>query len=164
VSAQGIADTLPRLGALRTVVDTAEQYRTDRPLKMRWGLYQGNGIGDAARDAYIRELSGSLLPALGDRFRAGLLGTSAEPDRLYEYLKAYLMLSEPKHLEPDQIGFLATIEWRRLFPAQPDIRDQPADSLRRAAGRSRASAPAQRGSGTGANGCAMRCGRPRCPC
>jgi type VI secretion system protein ImpL len=124
VSAQGIADTLPRLGALRNVVDTAEQYRADRPLKMRWGLYQGNGIGDAARDAYIRELSGSLLPALGDRFRAGLLGTSAEPDRLYEYLKAYLMLSEPKHLEPDQIGFLATIEWRRLFPAQPDIRDQ----------------------------------------
>ncbi|HTY92389.1 MAG TPA: type VI secretion system membrane subunit TssM [Steroidobacteraceae bacterium] len=124
VTAETLGDTLPRLGALRNVVDTAERYRDARPLRMRWGLYQGNAVGDAARDAYIRELSGSLLPALGDRFRAGVLATTAQPDRLYEYLKAYLMLSDPKRLDADQIGFLANLEWRRLFPSQPDIRDQ----------------------------------------
>lgn len=124
VGAEMLADTLPRLGALRAVVDTAERYRHSRPLRRRWGLYQGGDVGDAARDAYIRELSGSLLPALGDRFRAGVLATTAQPDRLYEYLKAYLMLSDPKRLDADQIGFLAGIEWRRLYPSQPDIRDQ----------------------------------------
>jgi type VI secretion system protein ImpL len=124
VSAAGLADTLPRLGALQHVVQTAEQYRDDRPWRLGWGLYQGGNVGDAARDAYIRTLSRSLLPALGDRFRAGLLETTAQPDRLYEYLKAYLMLSDPDRLDADQIGFLATIEWQRLFPDQPDVRDE----------------------------------------
>jgi len=122
VSASGLADTLPRLGALRDVVDTAGQYRDGRPWSMGWGLYQGRAVSDAARDAYIRELSGSLLPALGDQLRTQLVGASADPQRLYELLKAYLMLADPHHLDADQIGYLASIEWQRLYPSQPTVR------------------------------------------
>ena len=35
---------------------------TSTPWAMRWGLYQGRSIGNAARDAYVRELDGALLP------------------------------------------------------------------------------------------------------
>ncbi len=124
VTATGLADTLPRLGALRDVVDTAEQYREHHPWSMGWGLYQGRSVGEAARDAYVRELSGSLLPALGDQLRAELVNASADPERLYELLKAYLMLADPKHLDADQIDYLASIEWQRLYPTQPSVRSQ----------------------------------------
>ncbi len=124
VSAAGIAETLPRLNALRDVVKTAEQYRSDRPWRVRWGLYQGGNVGEAARDAYIRTLSRSLLPALGERFSMCLRASTAQPELLYECLKAYLMLSRPEKLDGDLIGYLATQEWQRLFPRDPDVRDQ----------------------------------------
>jgi type VI secretion system protein ImpL len=124
VAATGLADTLPRLGALRDVVDTAEKFRDVRPWSMGWGLYQGSAVGAAARDAYIRELSGSLLPALGDQLRAQLVNASADPERLYELLKAYLMLADPHHLDAEQIAYLASIEWQRLYPTQPSVRSQ----------------------------------------
>src|SRR5205823_5742113 len=48
---------LPYLNAVRAVSDSANRYRDPgAPWSMRWGLYQGNAIGNAARDAYLREL------------------------------------------------------------------------------------------------------------
>ena len=65
------------------------------PWSMRWGLFQGNSLGNAARDAYARELDGALLPRSRARFRQRLIDYAAEPEKLYEYLKAYLMLGDP---------------------------------------------------------------------
>ena len=87
---------LPRLDAVRTVVDSADRYRDDTPWAMRWGLYQGNSLGNAARDAYVRELDGALLPRLAARIEQRLVESAPEPEKLYEYLKAYLMLGEPR--------------------------------------------------------------------
>jgi len=113
------AMVLERLESLSGVVDVADQYKGDVPLSMRFGLYQGNAVGDEVRDAYFRELNGLLLPGVASQFRAGLAANATDPQTLYYYLKGYLMLGQPKHLDRDQIVALAGVEWRRLFPNDP---------------------------------------------
>jgi type VI secretion system protein ImpL len=70
----------------------------------------------------MRELDGVLLPRVLDRVRQRLLESTAEPDQLYEYLKAYLMLGEPEHLDVTQIGAIADLEWARSYPNDVDTR------------------------------------------
>ena len=79
---------------------------------MRWGLYQGNAVGNAARDAYLRELDGIVLPRFAARIKQHLVGYAAEPEKLYVYLKAYLMLGDPKHLDKKHLQSLADLEWK----------------------------------------------------
>lgn len=110
---------LQRLEALSGAVDVADQHKQDVPWSMRFGLYQGNAVGDEVRNAYYRELNGILLPGVASQFRAGLAANAGDPQMLYYYLKGYLMLGEPEHLDRDQIVALANIEWRRLFPNDP---------------------------------------------
>ena len=126
VSGAGIADLLPRLAALRNVVDTADRYQEHRPLGMRWGLYQGNGVSEAAHDAYLRTLAASVLPALAEQLRADLANAASDPERAYETLKAYLMLGDPRRLDPQQLSFMAAVQWRRLLPQpnQAEVRDE----------------------------------------
>ena len=118
-----LADTAPRLDALRSVVGTAEKYRADVPFAMRFGLYQAGSIGINARDAYLRELNGRLLPAVADSLKQRLIANTAEPDKLYEYLKAYLMLGLPEHLDKTQLGFLIDLDWQDRFASAPDLRE-----------------------------------------
>ncbi|HJW06191.1 MAG TPA: type VI secretion system membrane subunit TssM [Rhodanobacter sp.] len=113
------AMVLERLESLSGAVDVADQYKGDVPLSMRFGLYQGNAVGGEVRDAYFRELNGILLPGVAAQFRAGLSANATDPQTLYYYLKGYLMLGQPQHLDRDQIVALAGIEWRRLFPNDP---------------------------------------------
>jgi type VI secretion system protein ImpL len=107
---------LPRLDAVRRVSDVANRYRGDTPwLRMGWGLYEGNALGDAARDAYTRELNGALIGALKTRFETRLREYATEPEKLYEYLKGYLMLGHPERLNATHVGFLADLEWEALY-------------------------------------------------
>lgn len=112
---------LPRLDAVRAVMESATRYDADTPLGMRWGLYQGNALGKAARDAYLRELTGTLLPEVVGRFERRLGDAGTPPDQLYEYLKAYLMLAQPRRLMPLQVEVLADAEWNADYARQPDI-------------------------------------------
>jgi type VI secretion system protein ImpL len=111
---------LPRLDGTRAVVDAADRYRGHTPLAMRWGLYQGRSIGNAARDAYVRELDGTLLPRVAARIEKRLTEYAPEPEKLYEYLKAYLMLGEPRHLDKKHLQFIADLEWNAADNASPD--------------------------------------------
>jgi type VI secretion system protein ImpL len=111
---------LPRLNAIREVVKVADRYRDDRPWSMRWGLYQGTSIGNAARDAYVRELDETLLPRVAARIEERLVEFAPQPEKLYEYLKAYLMLGEPKFLRKDHLQFVANLEWKAADNADPD--------------------------------------------
>jgi type VI secretion system protein ImpL len=107
-----LATLLPRLDAVRAVVDAADRPRTDTPWSMRWGLFQGHSLGTSARDAYIRELDGALLPRVAARIRERLLESRSDPEALYEYLKAYLMLGEPGRLDKQYLSEFAEAEWR----------------------------------------------------
>ena len=118
-----LEEMLPWLDNLRAVAQSANRYREHAPVANRWGLYQGSSIGNAATDAYLRELDATLLPKVADRLQHRLIENTAEPDKLYEYLKAYLMLGQPEHLDKAQLGFLVDLEWKKTYGAQPDVRD-----------------------------------------
>ena len=75
---------LPRLDAVRAVDASANQFaEAGAPLSMRWGLFQGNAIGNAARDAYARELNDVFLSQVTARFRQRLIDYAGEPEKLY---------------------------------------------------------------------------------
>ncbi len=109
-----LADTVPPLDALRLVVDTAG--REHVPLTMRWGLNQVAPMTEAAEDAYFAELNTSLAPAAAREFAQRIESSQSQPDRLYEYLKAYLMLGEPRRVRPAEIKQIADADWAQAFP------------------------------------------------
>jgi len=117
---------LPRLDAMRTVVDSTNRYRDDRPWGMRWGLFQGTSIGNAARDAYLRELDGILLPRFAARVKQRVIEYARDPETLYIYLKAYLMLGEPSHLDKGHLQLLADREWKSAEGVPPAEGDSAA--------------------------------------
>jgi type VI secretion system protein ImpL len=103
---------LARLDAVRGVSDSANRYEHDTPWDMRWGLFQGDSVGTAARDAYIRELDGLLLPRFAARLRQRVSESVTQPQKLFLYLKGYLMLGNPGHLKKDYLQLLADLEWK----------------------------------------------------
>jgi type VI secretion system protein ImpL len=115
---------VPRLDALRAVLQAAEVHKGDVPFSMRAGLYQGRSLGGAARDAYARELNALLLPVLAHQFEQRIVASAGEPDRLYEYLKGYLMLGDAEHRDYDHLRFLSQREWPQLSPNDADVRDR----------------------------------------
>ncbi|MGH8270030.1 MAG: type VI secretion system membrane subunit TssM, partial [Steroidobacteraceae bacterium] len=110
---------LPELDALHSLTAGAEQYRGHVPWHMRAGLYRGAAIGKEARDAYTRDLNATLVPVLRARFEGALQANVAAPDRLYEYLKGYLMLGSAEHRDTDHLRFLANAQWREMYPQDP---------------------------------------------
>jgi type VI secretion system protein ImpL len=106
---------LSRLDALREITQAAEKYKADVPWRMRSGLYRGSSLGSAARDAYTRELNGVLPIVLSVRFAQQLRVNASAPDRLYEYLKGYLMLGEDEHRDAEYLRSLSRLEWQRMF-------------------------------------------------
>ena len=120
-SQQTLAQMAPGFDALRNVVDAANRYRGRLAWTMRWGLFQGASVGEEAREAYQRELNGNLLPKIAEEFQLRLQSSASQPDKLYQYLKAYLMLGQPEHLDKAQLSFLVNLDWQDAFAAQPDV-------------------------------------------
>jgi type VI secretion system protein ImpL len=113
---------VPRLEAVKHVADSANRYsESGAPWSMRLGLYQGNSLGNAARDAYSRELEGALLPEVTSRIEQRMVAYVSEPLKMYQYLKAYLMLGDPSRMVKSQLAFIADREWKAAYPADPDL-------------------------------------------
>ena len=102
---------VPRLDAIRAVVDSADRYRESTTWAMRWGLYEGGAIGNSARDAYLHELDTVLLPRVGALLRDRMRQYGSQPERLYPYLKGYLMLGQTDRLDKEHLQVLAQQEW-----------------------------------------------------
>ena len=114
-SAATLADMVPPLDAMRLMVDAADKYRGGVPLQVRFGLYQGKAMSAAAEDAYFREMNSSLGPAVARHLAGRIAASGSAPDQLYQYLKAYLMLIDPKRLDPAQMKLITHSEWAQAF-------------------------------------------------
>jgi type VI secretion system protein ImpL len=125
-----LAQMVPGLDALRHVVDVADQFHGHLAWTLRWGLFQGGAVGDEAHEAYRRELNDSLLPRIADSFKARLQSAAAQPDKLYQYLKAYVMLGEPQHLDKEQLAFLVNLDWQEALADQPEMLQSMTGHLR----------------------------------
>ena len=111
--AAGLSGALPRLEAAEAVFKAAAQYESGVPLAMRFGLYQGEYLAEAAHDAYGREVDNQLMP----RLRAALERELADPQRdvyqIYELLRVYLMLGDPTHFKAEDIEAVAAVLTQR---------------------------------------------------
>lgn len=124
-AADDISGALARLDAYHDVLDAAEKYQKDGvPLSMRAGLYQGDSLSNAAQEAYARELNVSLAPAMAAAVHDRLMSLASEPDKLYEYLKVYLMLANPERLTREDVQFISDLEWRRRFAGDASLVDR----------------------------------------
>ena len=117
-----LESVLPRLDAFAQLFESANRYHDGAPFWMRFGLFQGRSVADSAHDAYMRELDGVLLPRIMAQLRQRLIESSTAPDQLYEYLKAYLMLGQPEHLDKAQLTAIVDLEFTRAYPSDPDVR------------------------------------------
>jgi len=117
-------EILPRLDALRGIVEVAGPPEAAVPLSMKFGLYQGDKLSWGAEGAYLRELNNVFLPYIGTRLQQQLQQSAGDPDLQYEALKAYLMLGDAEHLDPDLLKLWMSLDWRASYPTQPAIRER----------------------------------------
>ena len=112
---------LPRLSAVAAIFDAATVHRSDVPWHMRWGLYQGAALGEDAREAYVDVLSGPLLARVAERFKSRITEFTDEPLLVYEYLKGYLLLLDPRARDGrPHLRALANAEWEHPLAEESD--------------------------------------------
>jgi type VI secretion system protein ImpL len=110
-----------RLDQVRDVVTAADRYAGGAPWSMRWGLYAGGSMAQSAQEAYKHLLNGLLLPKIAALFRQRLETYAREPAKLYEYLKAYLMLGDKGPLDKTQLKLMTGLEWNDAYASNPPL-------------------------------------------
>jgi len=98
-AAAPLDDLAPRLAALESVAGiTTSPTHPAAPIGI--GLFQGDSLDAAARQAHQTLLRELLLPWVNARIEEQLRGANRhEPEFSYEALKAYLMLHQPRHFD-----------------------------------------------------------------
>ena len=98
-----LAALLPALAVLRTMPGGYADREKETPLKLTFGLYQGQKLSVAANDSYGRALNALLLPRLLARLEAQMQTHLDKPDFLYESLKVYLILGRQGPLDRELV-------------------------------------------------------------
>jgi type VI secretion system protein ImpL len=102
-------DLMPVLPALDITRGLAQ--KTEAAGMLGFGLDQRPKLDAAARNAYDRMLVDSVLPRIGLRVEEDLRLAGTAPDSQYEILKAYLMLHDVNHFEPDALKAFVEADW-----------------------------------------------------
>jgi type VI secretion system protein ImpL len=102
---------LPLLDALRRLPGGYDDRDGRPPVLNRFGLYQGDKLGEAARIAYRKVLQDTLLPRLQQRMEDQLRRNGANnPEYLYEVLRVYLMLGDASHFDAESVAAWAALD------------------------------------------------------
>jgi type VI secretion system protein ImpL len=102
---------LPVLDDLRQLPGGYDDREKSAPFLMRFGLYQGDKLGEAARIAYRKVLQDTLLPRLQQRMEDQLRRNAANsPEYLYEVLRVYLMLGDASHFDAESVAAWAALD------------------------------------------------------
>jgi type VI secretion system protein ImpL len=118
---------LPLLSAVRGSASTAQVDANHPPLAMQWGLWQGRKLEAAADSAYRGVLDDLFLPKLSARIEEqARSANAAHPDYAYEALKAYLMVYQPEHQDPDTLKAWIVTDWDRTLPREVGNDDRAA--------------------------------------
>jgi type VI secretion system protein ImpL len=101
--AAGTADPLQRLEQLRQSVKSLLDDRSDTPLGMKWGLYQGNDLLPPARTIYCSAMKSQVLQPLVGKMKSDLAAirtSGVAPRSSFAVLKAYMMMTtNPEHAD-----------------------------------------------------------------
>ncbi|MBL0938788.1 MAG: hypothetical protein IBJ03_07825 [Gemmatimonadaceae bacterium] len=125
------AEALTRLDALRAQMDTVQQYTTDGPpLRLRFGLWRGTALLDAARpvwfDGFRKQLFADAWTALSDSLKAlpDVPTTSNDYGTTYGWLKGYLITTTTP--DSSTAEFLAPVllnSWQRGMTTDEEVTD-----------------------------------------
>jgi type VI secretion system protein ImpL len=111
-----LAALLPALATLRTMPGGYEAREQSTPLRLTFGLYQGEKLSVAANDSYGRALNALLLPRLLARLETLMQTHMDQPDFLYETLKVYLILGRQGPLDRDLVEQWLGTDIAATFP------------------------------------------------
>ncbi|MDB5923373.1 MAG: tssM [Betaproteobacteria bacterium] len=112
-----LVEIMPALRAVRDVASSDAIPGGVVPLSMQFGLYQGEKLSAAADAAYRGMLQNVFLPRVSMRIEQQLRSSGQQNlDLLYEALKAYIMLIEPKRFDEGALKAFLTAEWESSLP------------------------------------------------
>jgi type VI secretion system protein ImpL len=118
-------ELLPVLDAARTLPGGYEDRGKGVPVLSRFGLYQGDKLGEAARIAYRKLLQDTLLPRLQQRMEVQLRRNDANnAEYLYEVLRVYLMLGDASRFDAESIAAWAALDDERNLKGASDEQKQ----------------------------------------
>jgi len=120
-----LVSVLPVLKSVDALANASEVAGKDAPWSMGLGLYQGDKLGGATETVYARLLKDAFLPRLAARMEQQLrTQSSANPEMMYETLKAYIMLHRGgRHFDAEALKLYIHADWnetldRSVTPAQ----------------------------------------------
>lgn len=128
-----VREVLPQLAALRSLPNGYEEMDKSAPALMTFGLYQGDKLGDAARAAYARGLNSLLLTRMVRRLENQIARSADNFDLLYTTLKTYLMLTDPRNLDPEVVTLWFSVDWNNQLPGEANAQARDALSAHLAA-------------------------------
>ena len=122
---------LEGLDILQDRIEQLAQYRTERPLMLRFGLYQGDTLERKLRDEYFAGVREVMVQPVASALETVLGEVSANPARLdvaagatpgsitdsYNALKTYLMLGDKSRAEQGHLNDQLTRYWRGWLDA-----------------------------------------------
>ena len=109
-----LAALLPMLDTVANISVTPTQAVSEPATGMGLGLFQGDKLDAAARQASQALLRELLLPRISQRIDQQLREQDgSDPEFSYEALKAYLMLHEPAHFDPAVLKAWILRDWEQ---------------------------------------------------
>ena len=113
-------DDLPQLVdalAALTLVPPAIHDPVDTPpWSMRIGLYPGRAVADRVGERYRVALQQGLLPRVALQLERAMTAPQSKPEQVYGALKSYLMLYEPKRMDPRWFVDSVSDFWAASYP------------------------------------------------
>lgn len=103
---------LPFLNELRDLPYGYADREKPVALSFRFGLFQGDRIGEMASETYQRALRSVFLPRLAV-FLEDQIRNSPKMEIKYEALKAYLMLFDDRHLDQEALSAFLVADWEQ---------------------------------------------------
>ncbi|MDS4071066.1 MAG: type VI secretion system membrane subunit TssM [Candidatus Competibacter sp.] len=110
------AATLQLLNAARAIPGGYDDRDAGTPWLMGFGLYQGDKLGGEALAIYRRLLEQALLPRIVLRMEERLRQNTGNPGYLYDTLKTYLMMEDPRHFDAKTVKAWMEQEWQANLP------------------------------------------------
>ena len=108
------SEMLPALNALRDLAGTSGA-GAGAGWSNDWGLFAGDKLASHAGRAYHRALHDAFVPRMALALEAQMGRSINEPERLYEWLKAYLMLHADRHVDKRHLEEVMKVLWARNF-------------------------------------------------
>jgi type VI secretion system protein ImpL len=121
-SVQSLSSAQRDVLAVLPLLNSVRNLAGDAPgMSQGLGLYQGDMLQAESGSVYRKLLIAVFAPRLVTRLEEQL-HSGGSSDFLYEGLKAYLMLADSEHYDPDFIKAWVTLDWDQSLP-----RDLPPD-------------------------------------